>query len=135
MSVHNDDGHDGDDASSQETVLPYLDARVAFVKKFPGHGVDAFLNHVVQWASVCKVTGTAHLLDICDAPYMRACDNHEEELDKFILFCDAYPPLKTKPQSQLRAYGRLSDDKRTEEALNAAMMHDLVYGLTKEDCK
>jgi hypothetical protein len=129
MSAHDDDG------STEEAVLAYSDAIVTFMKKFPDHDVDAFMNHVVQWAYVCKVNGTADLLDICDAPYMRACDNHEEELDKFILSCDAYPPLKTKPQSRLRAYARLSDVERTEEALYAAIMHDLVYGLTKEDCK
>ncbi len=124
-----------DDDFNEETHSAYVSTVNAFLKKFPDHDVVAFMNHVVQWASVCKVNGTAHLLEICDAPYMRACDNYEEELDKFILFCDAYPPLKTKPQSQLRAYGRLSDDDRTEEALHAAMMHDLVYGLTKQDCK
>lgn len=134
MSTHYDDDDDDEDFTD-ESCLAYSNAREVFLKRFPGHDASAFMRHVVRWATQCGVYSSAALLEICNAPFMRDDKNHKEEMDKFSLFCDAYPPLKAKPKSRLQAYGRLSDDEMTAEALFAAMMHDRVYGLTLKDCE
>lgn len=123
----------GDDFT-EENYSAYVSTMNAFFERFPGHDDESFMRHMVRWAKVCKRDGIAHTLEICDALFMRERENHEEELDKFLLFCDAYPPLKAKPESRLQAFGQVPLEERTEEDLHAAMMHDLIYGLTEGNC-
>lgn len=127
MNVYSDD-------FTEETHSAYVSTMRAFLKRFTDHDDESFMCHMVRWATVCKVNGFAQVLEICDAPFMRERENHEEELDKFLLFCDTYPPLKVKPRSRLLAFGKVPFEERTEEDLHAAMMHDLAYGITKKDC-
>ena len=117
-------------------------AMAAFMAKFfmtdTECNMDDFINHFVRWASVCAKDGILAQMSLCPQ-FVRELDNKEEELDKFLLFCDAYPPLPAravKPASKMKVLmQRLlslspqdsGDPATTREDVGAAVMHDLVY--------
>ena len=101
--------------------------------------MDDFINHFVRWASVCAKDGILAQMSLCPQ-FVRELDNKEEELEKFLLFCDAYPPLPAravKPASKMKVLmqtrrvmciaNELLVLSATREDVGAALMHDLVY--------
>ena len=108
-------------------------AMAAFMAKFfmtdTECDMDDFINHFVRWASVCSKDGILAQMSLCPQ-FVRELDNKEEELDKFLLFCDAYPPLPAravKPASKMKVLMQTRDPTTTPEDVGAALMHDLVY--------